>query len=402
MHDFYEFDEGRYQRRGKARVYIAIALVFTLLGGAIAYAISSSLVGTDDRNLGGSATPAQKEVGEMEDRESIELGFAGDLLIDVNNPIVDIAEKVEPAVVGITSTVEVMVPDFFFNIERRRQAEGYGSGIIISDQGYILTNHHVIENAQELYVVLNGGETVEARVIGGDPQSDIAVIKIDHDDLTVAKIGASDKVRKGEFAVTIGNPLAGHELAGTVNFGIISATDRAIQVGNRTLEMLQTDAAINHGNSGGALVNMKGEVIGMNTAKLAGESVEGLGFAIPSSVFLPVAEELIEKGMIERESQPWIGVINPADINEAMSEEFGYPVGILVREVHPGGPADNAGILPGDVITKYDGKVVQTLEGLKSAIAENKVGEVVEVELIRGDTEFTLKLKLGDISIFQP
>lgn len=166
--------------------------------------------------------------------------------------------------------------------------------------------------------------------------------------------------------------------------------------------MLQTDAAINHGNSGGALVNMKGEVIGMNTAKLAGESVEGLGFAIPSSVFLPVAEELIEKGMIERESQPWIGVINPADINEAMSEEFGYPVGILVREVHPGGPADNAGILPGDVITKYDGKVVQTLEGLKSAIAENKVGEVVEVELIRGDTEFTLKLKLGDISIFQP
>lgn len=399
MRDFYEFDEDRYQQRSSIKAYIAIALIFALLGAAIAYAISSNILGTDPGKMAGKDNDPGTVTEETDEKESIILGFADDLLIDENNPIVDIAEKVEGAVVGITSTKEIMVQDFFFNIQRRRTAEGYGSGIIISDQGHILTNHHVIENARELYVVLSGGETVEAKVIGTDPKSDIAVIKIEHDDLTVAKIGDSDKVRKGEFAVTIGNPLSGHELAGTVNFGIISATDRVIQVDNRTLEVLQTDAAINHGNSGGALVNMKGEVIGMNTAKLAGESVEGLGFSIPSNVFMPIARELIEKGTVEREGQPWIGIINPADITQSLSEEFGYPVGILVREVYPGGPAENAGIKPGDVIVAYDGKKVKTLQELKAAIAENKVGQVVEIELVRGETEIVFKLKLGDISV---
>ena len=208
----------------------------------------------------------------------------GDLpIITSDNPVVEISEKVGPAVVGITSRSVIKQRSPFFGQIYEEELEGYGSGIIISEEGYIVTNNHVIENADELVVILKGGKEVQATLVGQDSVTDVAVIKINEPDLTVAKIGDSDQVRQGELAIAIGNPL-GHTLAGTVTVGVVSAVNRQITYGNNQFTMIQTDAAINPGNSGGALVNSKGEVIGMNTLK---SKAEGLGFAIPSNVFMP-------------------------------------------------------------------------------------------------------------------
>jgi len=400
VREFYEFDEERYQKKGNVWMFIAIALVFTLLGGILMYAVFPYLTNPDDK-LADNTGSIRAESDETTNSDASPLpvvGYQGDLFIEGENPVVQIAEKVGPAVVGITTTVEVLVPDFFFN-QRTQEYEGTGSGIVISDKGHIVTNYHVVEGAKKLFVILQGGEKIEAELIGADPQSDVAVIKVDRTDLTVAKLGNSDEVRQGEFAVAIGNPL-GHELAGTVNFGVISAVDRTLQLDGKTLKLLQTDAAINEGNSGGALVNMKGEVIGMNTIKLVGSRVEGLGFAIPSNVFIPIAQELIKKGKVEVPEQPWIGVVNPLEITEEISKEYNYPVGILVREVYPESPADISGILPGDVITAFEGVETPTMAILKENIGKHKVGDIVEVTIYRASNkkEFTLKLKLADMS----
>lgn len=398
MKEFYEFDEEGHQRKSNFKVYIVIALVFTLLGATIAYAISPYLMNQEKLVSQPNETPGTEQTQNAAANDSTlpALGYAGDLFISKDNPVVDISAKVEPAVVGITSTTEVVVPDAFSNQQSTQEVQGSGSGIIISEEGYILTNNHVIENTKQLFVILYGGEKVEAKLVGTDPQSDVAVIKIDRTNLTVAKLGDSDKVRKGEFAVAIGNPL-GQELAGTINFGVISAVDRTLQMDGKELKLLQTDAAINQGNSGGALVNMQGEVIGMNTVKLAGELVEGLGFAIPSNVFKPIAQELIKNGSIKQPEKPWLGVITEV-ITDQKSKDSGYPVGILIRDVYPESPAAVGGIKPGDVIIGFDGKEATTMETLKAGIETHKVGDVVDVKLWRDGSDFTLKIKLADMN----
>mgnify|MGYP000866485326 CR=1 FL=1 len=405
MRDFNEFDEERYQRKTSRKNYIIIALVFALIGGLAVYAVSPYITGQNgakaDQTQQNSNLPEQESVAAaVTDEDLPAIGSTKNLLINQDNPVVDIAAKVEKAVVGITSKSEVIIPDFFSNSQTTRDVEGYGSGIIISEDGYIVTNNHVVDGAKELYVILSGvEEPVKAKLIGRDPQSDVAVIKIDQPDLTVAKLGDSTKVRKGEFAIAIGNPL-GHELAGTVNFGVISAVDRTLELEGKTLNLLQTDAAINQGNSGGALVNMNGEVIGMNTVKLGGESVEGLGFAIPSNVFKPIAQEIIKYGKVNYPEKPWLGVqIN--EITEGISKEYGYPVGILIVNVVENGPAAVAGIQPGDVITGFDNKDLKTYDELKAALEKYKVGDVVNVNLWRNGSDFVLKVKLGDMNEYE-
>ena len=264
------------------------------------------------------------------------------MFISSDNPVVDIAEKVGPAIVGITNKSIIRERDPFWGRTTEREMEGYGSGIIISKDGYIVTNNHVIDNADELVVILKGGKEVTATLVGSDSMTDVAVIKIDEPDLTVAKIGDSDKVRQGELAIAIGNPL-GHTLAGTVTVGVVSAVDREITYGQNQFTMIQTDAAINPGNSGGALVNSNGEVIGMNTLKTY---AEGLGFAIPTNVFMPIAEELIKHGSIQR---PGIGVII-REIPDEIREIYDYPKGVGIVEIAPNGAADKAGLLPKDII----------------------------------------------------
>ncbi|HHT64706.1 MAG TPA: trypsin-like serine protease [Clostridiales bacterium] len=406
MKEFYEFDEERYQRKSRFKSYLAVALIFAILGGLTVYAISPYLadrntpenppVAQEGGKLPGGEGPAEP-VTKPEEKETI-IGSTEDLYINRENPVADIAEKLEKAVVGITNRSERVVPNFFYNRNTIQNVEGYGSGFIISSEGHVLTNHHVVEGAKELFVILSNGETVKAELIGSDPYSDVAVVKMDYDDLTVAKIGDSDKVRKGDFAIAIGNPL-GHQLAGTVNFGVISAANRTLQMQGKTMELIQTDAAINNGNSGGPLVNMNGEVIGMNTVKFGGEAVEGLGFAIPSNVFKPIAEEIIKTGKVSYPQTPWLGVYI-RDITEEAAREYNYPVGILVDDIEPESPAAEAGVKPGDVIIGMNGQKLKTIKELKAALEKMQVDDIVDLELWRNDVEFVLKVKLGGINVY--
>ena len=220
------------------------------------------------------------------------------------------------------------------------------------------------------------------------------MVKIENPDLPVATIGDSDEVKQGELAIAIGNPL-GHELSGTVTAGVISAVNRTLQIDGRTMNLIQTDAAISPGNSGGALINSKGEVIGMNTVKasISSTGAEGLGFAIPSNEFISIAKELIEHGKIER---PGLGIMGKT-IPKDYAEEIGYPQGIVVVRVVPDGPADKAGIIPGDVLIEADENEIETFDDLSAVIKEHKVGDVLKIKVWRDGDELTLPVKLEQL-----
>ena len=392
--NYYEFDEEHYKKRNNIWKYIAVAIIFGLIGAMITYyVLSVNEDGDVIKNEENELEPKEDVIDEVPENENKpNMGAKGDIYISSDNPVVEIAQKVSPAVVGITNKSEVRVQDFFFE-ERTEEQEAYGSGIIISEDGYIVTNYHVIEGAKELYVILANGDTVEADLIGGDKQSEVAVLKIDApDELSVATLGDSDEVQQGELVVAIGNPL-GHQLAGTVTAGIISAVDRSLTLDDgRRMKLIQTDAAISPGNSGGALVNSKGQVIGMNTLKIntSYTGAEGLGFAIPSNDFVKIAEELIDKGMVER---PGIGILG-REIPEEYAKELGYHQGIGVVKIISNGPAHKAGIVPGDVIIGLDDQEVKTFDELSAIIKKQKVGDVLKIKIWRDGDELTIPIKL--------
>ncbi|MBM7581663.1 serine protease Do [Caldicoprobacter guelmensis] len=403
MREFYEFDEQQYQGKGRIWKYIAVAIVFALLGAIGMYYMLPYI--SDKYSDKAVVTPKDQEqkvagneqANQDKDKQQLpELGYKGDLFITSDNPVVEIAEKVGPAVVGITNKSIITYRDWFFGDVYMQEQEGYGSGIIISDEGYIVTNAHVVEGAKELYVVFQGEKQVPAQLVGMDTTSDVAVVKVDPQvfkevKYAVAKLGDSDKVRPGELAVAIGNPL-GHDLAGTITVGVISAVNRTLVVDQKPMKLIQTDAAINRGNSGGALVNAKGEVIGMNTLK--GSGAEGLGFAIPTNEFLPIVKELIQKGVVVREDdKPGIGIWGQ-EITAADAKRLNYPQGILVRAVVQNGAAAKAGIQPGDVIIGFNDKPIKTFQELKDAINQHKVGDIVKIKIWRDGKEFTLPVTL--------
>lgn len=303
---------------------------------------------------------------------------------------VDISKKVGPAVVGITSTVNNVMSIF-----GTTTSEGTGSGIIISSDGYIVTNNHVIDGASQVSVTLNTGEEYEAKVIGSDSKTDLAVIKIKpNTTLTVAELGDSSQVQVGERAVAIGNPL-GMEFFGSTTQGIISAINRTITVDNRTMNVIQTDAAINEGNSGGALVNAYGQVIGINAVKISSSSVEGMGFAIPISEAKPVIEDLIQYGYVK--GRPVLG-ISARDVTRDMAQRQGWPMGVQVMSTQVGSGAEIAGLQQGDIIVKADGKKVESFEDLSEIKDSHKPGEVLTLEVYKYDTGLnkTVKVKLTE------
>lgn len=303
--------------------------------------------------------------------------------------IVEIARQVGPAVVGIVATSQSANSIFLIP----SQSQSSGSGIIISSDGYIVTNNHVVNGATSLKVILNTKEEYDAKLVGVDAQTDIAVIKIEASGLTSAVLGNSGDVEVGELAVAIGNPL-GQELAGTVTTGIISATNRTVTVDDVEYTLLQTDAAINNGNSGGALVNAYGEVIGINSVKMASTGVEGLGFAIPSDIAKPIINDLMTVGYVQ--GRPVIGINGWRNITKDMSLYYKLPVGIYVTSVVEFSAAEKAGIRPGDVIVKYNGEKVETVDELNALRDQNKVGDTVTLTIVRDDKTIDISLALGE------
>ena len=307
-----------------------------------------------------------------------------------NTPIVRAAQLVGPSVVGITN--KAYVNDMF---NRRMLVErGSGSGVIYDSSGHIVTNYHVVAEAQELVVSLADGRTVSGRVQGIDPATDLAVVKIDPAGIQPARFGDSDSLQVGEPAIAVGNPL-GLELQGSVTAGVISALNRTLDIGERRFRLIQTDAAINPGNSGGALANADGEVVGINSIKIAVGGVEGIGFAIPFNTAKPIIQSLIEKGRVIR---PYLGVV-AFDKNTA--QRYGYQVniekGLFVFRIVPGSPADRAGIRVGDVILKLAGKDTDSLVELRSVIEAQGVGANIPVLIARVGEQFTVQVQLSEI-----
>lgn len=299
--------------------------------------------------------------------------------------VMEIAEQGKATVVAITT--QMTVTDFFGQVGRVPSA---GSGFIITDDGYIVTNNHVVRGADSITVVLDQGDAYEARLIGTDPNNDIAVLKIDADNLPAVYLGDSTDVQVGELAVAIGNPLG--ELSNTVTAGVISGLDREITIDGQTLRLLQTDAAINAGNSGGALFNSFGEVIGINTAKSSGTGIEGLGFAIPISHAAPIIESLIQNGYVA--GRPKIG-ISTREISAQMAEYYDLVEGVLVAFVEPGSSADDAGVRRGDIVIKTNGVETLTTDKINEIKNTLQPGDELVLTIVRdGETiELTLVLK---------
>lgn len=309
------------------------------------------------------------------------------------------ANKVLPSIVGITVEYTV-TSNFMQGISQLAQAQG--SGIIISQDGYILTNNHIINStdssvyyevskATKVYVYLYNDTTpYEANIIGTDEQTDLAVIKIEKDGLTAAELGDSNSVKIGEFAMAIGNPLG---MQSSVTSGIISAVNRTVTGENgNTYTLIQTDAAINSGNSGGALVNSEGKVIGINTLKLSGTGVEGMGFAIPINDTIDIYKQLIEHGKVLR---PYIG-IEGIDITESMAEKYKLPVGIYIKVIQNLSPAASADLKTGDVIVGANGTSVKTMDELNKIKESKNIGDTLELEINRNGQTFKVNIKLAE------
>ncbi len=383
------YNEG-YKKPGKGRLkgllvpLLIVALISSMITGGLVASyftfVSPSTNQAEARNdnSGDSIVPENTDVKRVE------------IVSTTETPVVAVAEKASPSIVGIA--VKYVYSDIWFG---QHEGNGQGSGIIYRSDGYIITNNHVIEAAMEgdsknkiskgssIKVILPNhmDEPYDAVVIGRDSKTDIAVLKIDLTDLPAADFGDSDKLKVGELAVAIGNP-AGLEFMGSVTVGYISGLNRSITFDDgKSMKLIQTDAAINPGNSGGALLNARGEVVGVNSAKIYSGGYEGIGFAIPSNMAREVADSLIESGYVK--GRPQIGVTIDLRFSEEIAKRNGVPYGVLVLDVSPLSAAFRAGIRPGDIITKFNGASVTSFYELEAEKNKFKAGDTVEIELYR-------------------
>ncbi|MGN1013282.1 MAG: S1C family serine protease [Clostridia bacterium] len=309
---------------------------------------------------------------------------------NVENPVVAVAKIAGPSVVGVS--VKYYEQSMFTG--QLAEGESQGSGIIYSEDGYIITNYHVIEDAINsssaiVKITLSNEEEYEAEIVGSDEVTDLALLKIEAKGLTAATFGKSSELEVGELAVAIGNPL-GQEFAGSVTVGYVSALNRSITTDGRTYHVIQTDAAINPGNSGGALVNSKGEVIGINTVKISDETVEGIGFAIPSEDALKIIEELKISGKIIR---PYIGIYG-LDLDETTAKRNRLVEGIYVYQLYSDSPAAQAGLQKGDIIVEFDGQTVKTTQEINDIKNQKQIGDKVKIKVYRSG-----EYKEGEITL---
>ncbi len=355
------------------RAVVATGLICSLVGGGIGGAVGANLA------VGNSNAAQMSNNGGSSQVQLV--GNSGEI-----SPVIAIAQKVTPSVVG------VKVYSTYNYWGRQMNAQGSGSGIIYSEDGYIITNYHVIENATSVTVTLSDGTEYEAQIVGSDSTSDLAVLKVNANNLPAAELGDSDKLQIGELVVAIGNPL-GYE--NTVTDGIVSGLNRQLTDYTDAMTLIQTNAAINSGNSGGALVNSKGEVVGINSAKLVASNAEGMGFALSINEVKPIVEELMNQGHVSR---PYLGVsINSQyQVDEATAEKYEIPMGIQIAEVVKGGPAEKAGLQAGDIIYKVDDTLIQSFEDLSDIIDNCQVGDELRILANRNGQKITANVVLTE------
>ncbi|MDO4554126.1 MAG: trypsin-like peptidase domain-containing protein, partial [Lachnospiraceae bacterium] len=327
--------------------------------------------------------------------------------IQTTTDVSEVVANVMPSIVSITSVVEQQVNYGFWGQSGTEETEGAGSGIIIGQNDnelLIVTNYHVIEDAKSLSVGFCDSSEAAATIKGTDSDADLAVVSVPMSDLKadtkssikVATLGSSSALTVGEQAIAIGNALGYGQ---SVTVGYISALDREVALTDKTMTLLQTDAAINPGNSGGALLNMKGEVIGINSVKYSDTTVEGMGYAIPIDTASPIIESLMNQEAIPESEQAYLGITG-SDVTETYSQQLNLPTGVYVQSVQTGSAAEQGGIYAGDVITKFEGNEISSMESLTNKLSNKKAGDEVTITIQRmnqqGDyEEHELKITLG-------
>lgn len=383
-----KFNYSKNSNRKQIATTVVASFVSAVVGGACALGVYVGLNKEPAKVLETSKT----NTGSIVETSNPNLSQVS--LTNYSDTAIYAAQKALPSMVSISVEYDVNY------MGMKKAVAGSGSGVILSEDGYILTNNHVISSAdsssfyqvsdaKSIKVKIYGDDTeYSAEIIGTDSQTDLAVLKIDKTGLTAAEFGDSSSVQIGEFVLAIGNP---YNLEYSVTAGIISALNREMTVENTTYNVIQADCAINSGNSGGALVNSKGEVIGITTLKLAGDGIEGVSFAIPINETVPIYKELIEKGKISR---PFFG-ISGIDLDEATAIRNGLTKGIYVDSVVSGSGAEDTGIMAGDVIVSFDGKDVSTMDELNAIKNTKNIGDKIEIKLYRKSElkTFTITLK---------
>ncbi|HEX6035064.1 MAG TPA: trypsin-like peptidase domain-containing protein [Anaerolineales bacterium] len=358
------------------------ALTGALAGGAIVYRTLQA----GSNNLPG---PIQEILPANAPDQTLTLNTT-----DIETSITQAVEKVGPAVVTVVGTI----PSQFTFFGPTGDQTVSGTGFFVSDQGYILTNNHVVEGAQEVTIILSDGTEQQATIVGTDIYSDIAVLKTKGNIPAVAKLGNSDVLKPGESVIAIGSPLGNFK--NTVTVGVVSATGRAIDTGNGYMieDLIQTDAAINHGNSGGPLVNLAGEVVGINTLVVrstdSGGVAEGLGFAIPVNTAQAVAQQIIEKGYFAR---PYLG-ISFQPINPGIAARYNLPAewGVYITQVAENSPASVAGLQQGDIITRIGDVSIDETHSYVNALFDYKPGDQITLGIVRGNDTVQVNVTLGE------
>lgn len=377
------------KKSGMGLKIAAIALVCALAGGAVGgistYALISNTKGS------GSSLNSTNNVQNVKINDSY------------NSSVEAIADKVLPSVVGIKTTYRQSAGNsiFGFGGSQSSEASAEGSGVVYTEDGYIITNYHVVEEAAtsggtiSVYLNENKDESFPATVIGYDAGADLAVIKIEKTGLTPIEMGDSSSLQVGQLAVAIGNP-GGLDFMGSVSQGIVSGLNRTITLESGvSMELIQTDAAINPGNSGGALVDGTGKLIGINSAKLASEGFEGMGFAIPADDVKTITDRLINN---QGKKAAYLGISIDSRYTADTLKQMGYPTGVVVASVVEGGPAETAGLKQGDIITTVAGKEIASYDILVSELAKYSPGEQIELEVFRLSQTQKVTVTLGETS----
>lgn len=369
----------------------ALAAVFGLVAGSVMTGVqyaANAFLGDNNANVTG-----QNSVLSEGDKHITSTAVSNTYVaVDVS----DIVEEVMPSIVAITNISETEYRSFWGS--QTYESTSAGSGIIVSRDNeylYIATNNHVVDGAKTLTVTFANDATVSAEVKGTDPSIDLAVVKValnniessTLDAIKMATLGVSDDLRVGEASIAIGNALGYGQ---SVTMGVISAVGREVTVSDSsggtgyTAELIQTDAAINPGNSGGALLNARGEVIGINSVKYADTDVEGIGYAIPMSTAAPIIEELITKEKVDSSNSSYLGIVG-ADVTSQISATYNLPIGVSVVQVQENTAAEKYGIIPGDIITKFDGKEITSMDSLTSTLQYYAAGTTVEITVMRAN-----------------